>query len=285
MRIAFVALLFPLALVAADEELSLLPGRQSNECPTRKKPYRDQGDLGIRFNKFNMLDGSDLNLNWRDFPLTDNMCSTLQRHSDGYSVISRNDHEVRNACVEKYVALLGGPPRMPSKNPNSDYWEDLRIVAQAQIDRKKGKFPPKNVLTLPKLWENFTIADVGEAVHGEYPMTHQNVMIKSFLTEGGTAGIELDYNCLPFRANKDFIGLTVRLAALNTWSIDCVAPINFLTKWSYGRPRPEVINSIAVASIMGMITLFTLCTFRKLLGRFGPMKSRKRMEQIQKLSI
>lgn len=292
MRIRFAALLVPLTLAAALEQQSLLrngmrgrpskaggskAGKSTNgmrigrfprpgpnkppanksptqdRCPTGKKPNKDLDDMGYRFNKFRMLDGTELVLDWNDFPLSKNMANTLQHKSDGYSVITNDDFEVKNACLDKYIQALGGYPTMPSKDPNATYWTDLEIVVRAQMDRQKGKLPPPRVLTLPKLWENFTVSDVGEAVNGEYPRTHQNNMIKSFLTEGGTAGIELDYNILPFRSKKDFIGLTIRLAALNTWSLGAVAPANFAVKWSIGRCRPEVSNSIACASIHGHV--------------------------------
>ena len=279
MWVAFVTLLFPLALVPANARTN------TSACPNSNKRYRDKGDLGIRFNKFNMLDGSQLTLDWRDFPLPPKLLTTLQYKSDAYSPISPNDYEVRGACVEKYVEFLGGPPTMPSNNPNSSYWEDLRLLAQTQIDRRKGKLPPKSFFTLPRLWENFTVDDVAKAVHSEYPLTWQNMMIKSFLNEDAGWGIALDYNILPFRCVKDFIGLVIRLGELNMWSLGAVAPTNFLVKWHFGRPRGEVNISIVVASIISMFQSFTIFFIRKLLIRLPPMKSRKRMGQTQTLLV
>ena len=49
----------------------------------------------------------------------------------------------------------------------------------------------------------------------------------------------MDRNITQFRSVVDFVGTQVRIAALNTWSIEAVAPINFMIKWAVGMPRPE----------------------------------------------
>lgn len=49
----------------------------------------------------------------------------------------------------------------------------------------------------------------------------------------------MDYSVVPFHSNVDFVGTTVRLAALNTWAVDVVCPPNFLLKWTVGKLRPE----------------------------------------------
>ena len=49
----------------------------------------------------------------------------------------------------------------------------------------------------------------------------------------------MDYSIFPFHSIVDFVGSTIRLAALNTWAVGVVCPPNFLLKWTVGKLRPE----------------------------------------------
>jgi hypothetical protein len=44
---------------------------------------------------------------------------------------------------------------------------------------------------------------------------------------------------MPFRSAVDYVGTQVRIAALNTWTVEAVGPVNFMLKWAMGVPRPE----------------------------------------------
>jgi membrane-associated phospholipid phosphatase len=168
------------------------------------------------------------------------MSYNLRYYSSAYSVVTTDDFEMQGHDIEHYIEAVGGYPTMPSNDPYSAFWkEDLEVVVKTQIDRRAGKLPDPSVFTLPDLWKDWTAYEVAESVHDEFPGLNHVYMIKSFFTGGGFRGIELDYDILPFRCRDDFIGTLVRLAALNTWSISTVAPINFAAKWHAGRIRPE----------------------------------------------
>jgi hypothetical protein len=82
-------------------------------------------------------------------------------------VVTPEDFEFKGRDIEKYIAAVGGYPAMPSDNSNSEYWKDLEVITQAQIDRRNGLLPPPSIFTLPDLWKDFTAYDVAEAVHDE----------------------------------------------------------------------------------------------------------------------
>jgi len=177
-------------------------------------------DMGCRFNKFTMYpeyEGPDFELKAPDYPLSDEMAHTLSYESNAYSVVTKNDFRMEGHDVEHYIAAAGGYPPRPSPDPDAPYWPELKEVTQRQLDRRDGKLPPVSILNPPKLWKSFNVTEVAEAVHDEYPGTHQGNMINSMIVS--EEGLKLDYDILPFRCREDFIGTEVRLAALNTWSI------------------------------------------------------------------
>jgi hypothetical protein len=110
-------------------------------------------------------------------------------------------------------------------------------VLEIQEARISGTVTPADLMVFPDIWTGKSLDDVVDAVHDEYPASHHVELMKTFFGQG----LELDYNILPFRSNRDFIGLEVRMADLVTWAFAAVAPTNFLMKWSVGRPRPEEI--------------------------------------------
>jgi hypothetical protein len=68
----------------------------------------------------------------------------------------------------------------------------------------------------------------------------------------------MDLTILPFRSKFDFVGSFVCLAALNTWTIGTVAPVNFYAKYHVGQPRPEVRPFVTTdCTTMGMSYSFT----------------------------
>lgn len=51
----------------------------------------------------------------------------------------------------------------------------------------------------------------------------------------------MDRNIVPSLNTVDFLRYEVALAELNTWAIAMIGPVNFGTKWTGGRARPEEI--------------------------------------------
>ena len=85
---------------------------------------------------------------------------------------------------------------------------------------------------------DLSLADVAEAVNGEYPAYHQQIYLKKLFKDG----IDLDYGLGQLvRSSNDFIGMPIRLASINTWVFEIVAPVNFMLKWWFGVPRPEEV--------------------------------------------
>jgi hypothetical protein len=110
--------------------------------------------------------------------------------------------------------------------------------------------------------------EAAEAVHGENPASHHVELVKTLFGEG----VRIDHGILPFRTQRDFVGLEVCISKMMTWAFAAVvsesmhdscalcqssplthslthpppssptqAPTNFLMKWSVGLPRPEEI--------------------------------------------
>jgi hypothetical protein len=90
-------------------------------------------------------------------------------------------------------------------------------VLEIQEDRRSG-VSTTDLMVLPNIWIGKSLDEVAEAVHGEYPCSHHVELVKTFFA----AGLEIDYNILPFRSQRDFIGLEVRMANLMTWAFAAV---------------------------------------------------------------
>merc|ERR1712038_1126785 len=104
------------------------------------------------------------------------------------------------------------------------------------MDRKK-RVDPHTFMPLPKIWDQYNIAEVAEAVHDEFPGVHHSTLIAQLLSEGA----KIDRNVLPAQSKVDFLRGPVVLSKLNGWSIATVGPTNFGAKWMFGRSRPEEI--------------------------------------------
>jgi hypothetical protein len=111
-------------------------------------------------------------------------------------------------------------------------------VLDIQEDRRSSTASPADLILLPDIWTGKSLDDVAEAVHGEHPASHPLELVKTFFDQ---QDLQIDYDILPFRSQRDFVGLEVRMADMMTWAFAAVAPTNFLMKWSVGRPRPEEI--------------------------------------------
>ena len=226
---------------------------EGNPSPNGGNPPPTQvdGDLNIRFNKIPFPGGAPSGffpLEATDYPVRGETADMLQTQSRGASVVLADDFELHKEQPGDYIQAIGGLPSMPNTDPNHEFWAELQEVVDMQVARKNN-VNPSSIFRLPNLWEGYSIARVADAVHDEYPGFHQAELMKQFWSEG----VSLDYNIVPFRSNLDFIGLQVRMAALNTWAIGVVSAPNFCLKWSAGRPRPEeVVYKIATSELTQM---------------------------------
>jgi hypothetical protein len=201
-------------------------------------------DLLIRFSKIvfpldidNDLSNSVLPLGPEDYPIRGELANTLKFDSIAHSVMTSNDFEVNKVDLSSYIRAIGGYPSFPSSDSSADFWDEFMEVLEIQEDRRSGTVSTGDLMVLPNIWIGMTLDDVAEAVHDEYPASHHVELIKKLFGQG----LQIDYTILPFRSQRDFIGLEVRMADMMTWAVAAVAPTNFLMKWSVGRPRPEEI--------------------------------------------
>lgn len=139
-----------------------------------------------------------------------------------------------NTSFEDLVEVLGGPPPHPSRY-SRDFWDMLHHVVQIQLKRRNG-VDPITIMPLPDLWMDFTIEEVAEAVHDEYPGIHHVAWIQN---EG--KNLTVDNNIIPFVCTVEFIRGIVMLSSLNNWAIAEVAQTNFGLKYHVGRARPEEV--------------------------------------------
>lgn len=122
---------------------------------------------------------------------------------------------------------------------DSKFWEEMKTVVDVQLARKNCPCAIKLPKTRwPDIWKDKdTLEKIAEAVNGEYPASIQATFIETVYKNGGDV-LELGQ----FKRGKvDFISKQVRQGALNTFSFQAVAPVNFMMKWYYGVPRPEEV--------------------------------------------
>ena len=197
------------------------------------------GDLNIRFNKIPFPDGAPEGyhpLGAYEYPIQGTLAHTLKTRSLGDCIMTADDYALHGKDASVYIDKIGGPPTYPNSYPMHDFWKDFGRVVDIQLKRRRG-VNVSDVMPLPDLWSGYDIHDAAEAVNNEYPGYHQQIMIEWLWLQGVT----LDPDIIPFRSKRDFIGLQVGMANLNTWAVGVVSPINFNLKWSMGRPRPEEV--------------------------------------------
>ena len=227
-----------------SSQYNRFPSPDKNAQPI-KKPVStspsynaEEGDLNIRFNKITYPDGVpqglELPLTMEDYPIAGETAQLLRSQSLADAVVLQDDFDMRGKDPARYVEALGGPPTYPNQDPNNPFWDDLEAVVDYQILRRANGTPP---FTLPVLWEGYNMSAIAEAVHNKYPGGHQAALLGWLYKDA----LEVDYNVMPFRSNRDIVSLQFRFAYLNTWAIECVGAVNFCIKWSYGRPRPEEV--------------------------------------------
>jgi len=195
-------------------------------------------DLNIRFNKVGEVVGATaVHLDADDYPISLETAAWL-RKSECWSVIQREDCGA--SCkydFEEIIAAIGGYPTHPTSDPNSPFWHEFRHVVKTQQHRLND-VQPGLIMSIPDIWKDYTIAEVAEAVHNEYPGENQANLILSFL-QAGT--VVMDTDIIPSPSRVEFIRKAVLLGHLNTWSVSVVGPHNFGVKFSGGRARPEEV--------------------------------------------
>ena len=172
-----------------------------------------------------------------DYPFTGNditkLSDLVRNETYADSVVLPGDIELKeDDTAEKWLVYLPDP--IYPGDTEGKYWGELQRVVDAQMKRRRGELP-SDLSTWPKIWEEFDLADIAEAVSSEYPVLHQQTFIKTVFKDG----IEMLQNSQPFRSKRDFVGTEIRVADINTWTFHAVAPINFMLKWHFGMPRPE----------------------------------------------
>lgn len=173
----------------------------------------DPNDTGLRYQKFGMYGNREKPV--AIYPMSQELSTLLRNYSNAFSVVTREDYEMRGHDVTKYIEKVGGFPPRPTTD---EYWAEFRFVCDVQMLRREGKFPPNaTIWTPPDLWENDTVSEVVEKVHDEYPGGNQAALLFSWFAN--RKDIQLDYDILPFRCIDDFIGTEVRLAAILSWAI------------------------------------------------------------------
>jgi len=154
------------------------------------------------------------------------------------------------------------------------FWEEFAGVVTAQVlrlgiqsegiveprigrVRKGGKSMASRLNVWPDLWydrsmvninpwgedmpsTDLTLEMIAKSVAGEFSNYHQQTLLKNFTTPGQNVQIAEDIG-LSLRSKRDFIGKNVRMSAINAWTFEVVAPVNFYLKWNYGVPRPEEV--------------------------------------------
>jgi hypothetical protein len=169
-----------------------------------------------------------------DYPIADPKATILKRETLADSVISPGDYQLFGATPDTWMTLVK-PPTYPSGDTNAPYWNELRQVIRVQIARRNGD-DPFTISRWPDLWSDFDLKDIAKAVDREYPASLQQQLILQVFSQGG---LKMDGNMVEFRSMVDFVGTQVRIAALNTWAVEAIAPITFMLKWAVGMPRPE----------------------------------------------
>lgn len=192
-----------------------------------------------------------------DYPLDEPKAEILKRETKADSVVIAGDYQLYGDDLEFWlsedeVTKVVVDPIYPGDDDGL-FWEELEKVVVIAKARQEGKMASE-FYEWPECWKNrnsvklspwpgdnsptggLTLQDVAAAVYGEYPAYHQQVLIKKLFDETGIIDIDLGQ---PFRSKVDFIGKPVRMAAINTWAFEVVAPINFMLKWHFGVPRPE----------------------------------------------
>ena len=215
----------------------------------------------VRFEKFGWYQADDLSEEAKEkcffggkpvkveFPIDEDSAYCLRYHSNSVSVKSSASNGECSSQLD-FTDLIDGlralnvyPPLQPE---DKAFLTEFAEVVRAQKLLKFRKDNPCMTDPLPQvmkamthLWKGFSILDVAEAVHDEFPGIYHNQMIANWLATPGNAVFNNDV--IPKTGNKDFIRGPVMLSQMIGFAIRAVGPCDFTLKWGVGRARPEEI--------------------------------------------
>ena len=170
-----------------------------------------------------------------DYPITGQKATIMRHETMADSVVVAGDVQMHDSMGARY--WLNNNSIKPVFPSDDGFWDELRHVVDVQIARRSGA-SPSTLNTWPNIWtEKTTLNDIAKAVQGEYPAYHQQTFIEQMFKDG----VEMYHDMGPFRSVVDFIGTEIRIASLNVWAFEAVAPVNFMLKWHLGIPRPEEV--------------------------------------------
>lgn len=212
----------------------------------------------IRFNKCPPIEETNLMNNTRfhkdlypllpaDYPVAGTKAAILKHETMADSVVTLDDYQLYGSTPDEWMAMVK-PPSFPISYVYAPYWEELRVVIHAQIARRNGD-DPSTLSRWPDLWADFTLEDIAQAVNAEYPASLQQALISQVFSQGG---LKMQKELTQFRSEVDFVGTQVRIAALNTWAFEAVAPVIFMLKWTIGMPRPEEMAWLIASGQYGL---------------------------------
>jgi len=208
-------------------------------------------DLGIRFNKFSDTTGGDpefaerMPLGEADYPIgrnEDTFMFVTTKTSAAEVVNHLTDIEVKYP-IEELIDIAGGLPSNPNSDPDHPFWGLLAEVIEAvSIDRDApASTALANKMQLPLRMTGYTVGEVGESVHGEYPGRIQADFVWDLADKKLYGPIEFDNQVLSQRSGGRFLHGIVALADLLQYTIGIIGPHSFGVKWFAGRARPEEV--------------------------------------------
>jgi hypothetical protein len=104
------------------------------------------------------------------------------RKSKCWSVICQEDcPEVQDIRLENLIEKVGGLPTHPTTNSTSPYWDEVRELLVARRARLTNQDPTVLLKRMPRVWANFTLGDIAEAVRKEYPGEYLYKYLNVFL--------------------------------------------------------------------------------------------------------
>jgi len=213
--------------------------------------YPSDDDLNVRFNKFAVLEGGEetaarlLPLDKWDYPVGRKykVERFLKEETNAVSVVNDwYDYEIMYS-VAGLIHDVGGEPDHPQSKSTAAYWGQLKeVVEMRELDKDAaGSTALAEKMLLPLRWIDYTVDDVSEAVHDEYPGLHQAEFLEDLVGRGLYGPTEFDNSALARRSGGRFLRGIISLSDLHTWSVGVVAPHNFAAKWYAGRARPEEV--------------------------------------------
>lgn len=255
---AFIAFVLPCSNAFTTP---ITPGVDTTASRVCLRADTKPGILDLRFSKVGRFDNQKEAPILPTFPvcnMIDNDYKKLSRQTLADSV-RRDLSFAPSSDTDQYlVASNVKPPLYPG---DEGFWDQLDEVVNQQINRRAG-VNPSNVATWPELWvkrtnsklypwgeknarSSLTLQQVANSVRGEFSNYHQQDVIAKIagelLERRKTAVNGEPFAVIQPKSKIDFIQLQVRMAQINSWSLEAVADTNFALKWNYGVPRPEEV--------------------------------------------